>query len=109
VSGGRAGHLVSGKSMKITREEVEHVAKLARLELKAQELETFGRQLSEILTYIDKLNELDTSGVEPMSHAVGVMNVFREDETGKSLDVEEALGNAPARQEGFFRVPKVLG
>jgi aspartyl-tRNA(Asn)/glutamyl-tRNA(Gln) amidotransferase subunit C len=95
--------------MKIARKEVEHVAKLARLELKEEELETFGRQLSEVLTYIEKLNELDTTGVEPMSHAVEITNVFREDETGKSLPVEEALGNAPESEDGFFKVPKVLG
>lgn len=95
--------------MKISREEVEHVAKLARLELSEEELTTFGEQLSQVLTYIGKLNELKTEGVEPMSHAVDLVNVFREDKTGESLGVEEALGNAPAREDGFFRVPKVLG
>ena len=95
--------------MKITREEVEHVAKLGRLELTAEELETFGRQLSDVLTYIEKLNQLDTSKVEPMSHAVDLTNVFREDATGESLPVDEALGNAPERDGGFFKVPKVLG
>jgi len=95
--------------MKITRREVEHVARLARLELSEEELGTFERQLSEVLTYFEKLNEPDTGGVAPMSHAVELVNVFREDERGVSLGVDEALGNAPVREEGFFRVPKVLG
>ena len=95
--------------MKITDEEVRHVAKLSRLELSEEELKTLGGQLSQVLTYIEKLNELDTSGVEPMSHAVGVVNVFREDREGKSLGVEDALGDAPEKEEGFFKVPKVLG
>ena len=95
--------------MKITREEVEHVAKLARLELTEEEMKTFEGQLSQILTYIGKMSELATDGVEPMSHAVDVVNVFREDRAGESLPVAETLANAPAREGEFFKVPKILG
>ena len=95
--------------MKITPEEVQHVARLARLELSSDEIEVFGDQLSDVLTYLGKLNELDTTDVEPMSHAVELVNVFRPDRAGDSIAREDALGNAPAQQDGFFRVPKVLG
>lgn len=94
--------------MKITRKEVEHVASLARLALKEEEMEQFTVQLSDILTYVEKLNELDTKNVEPTSHALPVKNVFREDETTESIDRRKALGNAPDRTEEFFRVPKVI-
>ena len=94
--------------MKITRKEVEHVASLARLALKEEEMEQFTEQLSEILTYVEKLNELDTKNVEPTSHVLPVSNVMRNDETTISLDRRKALGNAPDRTEEFFRVPKVI-
>ena len=94
--------------MKITRKEVEHVAKLARLALKEEEIETFTLQLSNILTYVDKLNELDTTDVDPTSHVLRVKNVLRDDEVKKSIDREKVLGNAPDRTEEFFRVPKVI-
>ena len=95
--------------MKITSEEVEHVARLARLELTDEQEQMFQRQLSDILTYFDKLSELDTSQVAPMSHAVQLVNVFRQDRIAESIPAREALANAPASQDGFFRVPKVLG
>ena len=95
--------------MKITSEEVEHVARLARLELSREETAVFEDQLSDVLTYFDKLNELDTTDVEPMSHAVELVNVFRPDRVGASTGRDEALSNAPAQQDGFFKVPKVLG
>ncbi len=94
--------------MKITREEVEHVARLARLELTEEEKDLFTGQMDAILAYVDKLNELDTSGVVPTSHAVPMENAFREDEVGSSIGVDNALANAPERAEGFFRVPKVI-
>ena len=94
--------------MKITRKEVEHVAKLARLALKEEEMEQFTSQLSDILTYVEKLNGLDTKDIEPTSHVLPVKNVLREDEVKNSIERRLALGNAPDRTEEFFRVPKVI-
>jgi aspartyl-tRNA(Asn)/glutamyl-tRNA(Gln) amidotransferase subunit C len=94
--------------MKITVKEVEHVAKLARLAITDAEKEKYSRQLSNILTYIEKLKELDTSRVEPTSHVLPMKNIFREDEVRPSLPREEILKNAPDRTEGFFRVPKII-
>ncbi len=94
--------------MKITQAEVEHVARLARLELSVEEAETFTGQMDAILAYVDKLNELDTTGITPTSHAVPVENAFRADEVRPSIGVDKALANAPDRTEGFFRVPKVI-
>ena len=94
--------------MKITMQEVEHVARLARLELNEKEKEKMRSQLDSILSYIDKLNELDTSAVEPTSHVLPLTNVFREDEVRPSISQEEALANAPDRHDLLFRVPKIL-
>ncbi len=94
--------------MKITLSEVEHVANLARLEFGPEEKELFTRQLDAILTYVDKLNELDTTGVEPTSHVQPIKNDFREDTPRPSLSPDEALGNAPDRAEDFYRVPKII-
>lgn len=87
---------------------MEHVASLARLALREEEVELFTAQLSDILTYVAKLNELDTKDVEPTSHVLPVKNVLREDEKGRSVEREKALLNAPDRTEEFFRVPKVI-
>lgn len=94
--------------MKITREQIEHVARLARLELTEKEKETFTGQMDAILAYVDKLNELDTSGIVPTSHAVPMENAFREDVVTESLETDRALLNAPDRADNFFRVPKVI-
>ena len=94
--------------MKITRQEVDHVARLARLGLSDEEKERMRAQLDAILTYIDKLNQLDTGEVEPTSHVIPMTNVFREDTVWSCLSQEQALTNAPDRQEGFFRVPRIL-
>ena len=94
--------------MRITQEEVEHVAKLARLAVTEEEKERYSQQLSNILTYIEKLKELDTSKVDPTSHVLPMKNVFREDEVRPSLPREEILKNAPDRTEEFFRVPKII-
>lgn len=94
--------------MKITRAEVEHVARLARLELTETEKETFTGQMDAILAYVGKLNELNTDGIVPTAHAVPMENAFREDEVRPSIGIENALANAPERVEGFFRVPKVI-
>jgi aspartyl-tRNA(Asn)/glutamyl-tRNA(Gln) amidotransferase subunit C len=92
----------------ITRQDVEHVAELARLELTAAEKEQFITQLNSILTYIDKLNELDTRDVEPTSHVIPMSNVWRDDELRASLDRAKALHNAPEESHFFFKVPRII-
>jgi aspartyl-tRNA(Asn)/glutamyl-tRNA(Gln) amidotransferase subunit C len=95
-------------SGKITRKEVDHVARLARLELSEDEKETMTRQLDRILGYVDKLNELDTSTVEPTSHVIPMLNVMREDEVRPSLAPDDAMSNAPDREDACFRVPRII-
>ena len=92
----------------IDEAQVRRVAKLARLDLNDEEVNEFSGQLSAILEYIEKLNELYTDAVEPLAHTLPIHNVFREDVVKESLDVEEALGNAPQRADEFFKVPKIL-
>jgi aspartyl-tRNA(Asn)/glutamyl-tRNA(Gln) amidotransferase subunit C len=94
--------------MKLSKQEVEHVAKLARLAITAEETEQYSQQLSNILTYIEKLNALDTSKVEPTSHVLPMKNIFREDEVRPSLPREEILKNSPDCTEEYFRVPKII-
>lgn len=94
--------------MKITKEEIKHIAMLARLSLSENEKELFRSQLSNILDYIEKLNELDTKEIEPTSHVLSLSNVMRDDIPTSSIPREEALMNAPARTEKFFRVPKII-
>ena len=94
--------------MEISKEQVEHVAKLARLEVSEDEKAMFARQLSAILTYMDQLKEVDTGGVEPTATVLPTESVFREDEVTPSLPQEQTLANAPDQAEGFFRVPKIL-
>ena len=92
----------------IERKDVEHVARLARLALTDAELEKMRDQLNGILTYIEKLNALETDGVEPTSHAVPLVNVMRDDQPGPCLPRDEALANAPERAGEFFRVPRII-
>ncbi len=92
----------------IEMKEVEHVARLARLELSAEEKERMREQLDRILGYIDKLRQLDTEGVPPTSHAVPMVNVMREDEPRPCFPAEEMLANAPDRSGDFFRVPRII-
>ncbi|MFQ5456997.1 MAG: Asp-tRNA(Asn)/Glu-tRNA(Gln) amidotransferase subunit GatC [Myxococcota bacterium] len=94
--------------MKITREEVLHVATLARLRLSEEEVETYARQLDAILSYVDKLEELDTKDIEPMAHVIPLETPFREDTVIPSLDPEDSLSNAPDRDGNYFKVPKIL-
>ncbi|MFZ5449210.1 MAG: Asp-tRNA(Asn)/Glu-tRNA(Gln) amidotransferase subunit GatC [Thermodesulfobacteriota bacterium] len=94
--------------MALTREEVLHVATLARLSLEPGEVELFTRQLNDILAYVEKLQELDTRGVRPLAHVIPVFNVFREDAVTAGLEREAALDNAPAKEEGAFLVPRVI-
>jgi len=95
--------------MPVTRKDVEYIAELARLKFNDTELEKFTAELNQILSYMEKLNELDTENVEPLSHPVEGNNVFREDEVKQSVNREDALKNSPAHDEVFFKVPKVIG
>jgi len=94
--------------LKIETQEVEYVAHLARLEFNAGETEKFTSQLNDILLYMDKLNEVDTSGAVPVSSSVLLNNAFREDLVGDSLGPDLALANAPEARAGCFLVPKVV-
>jgi len=94
--------------MKISKQEVEHVAKLARLELSEQEKEKLTDQLSNILTYVETLNSLDTKGVEPTSHILDLKNVMRDDVAVQGLTQEQALANAPDKAAGHYKVPKII-
>ena len=93
---------------RVTPETVEHVARLAHLSLTAEERATFARQLDDVLAYAESIQSLDTSGVEPMSHASGV-GLLRPDRPQPSLDRETVLSEAPDADRGLFRVPRVLG
>ena len=93
---------------KLTIEEVEHVANLARLTFSDAEKEKLTEQLAEILGYIEQLNELDTDDVGPTSHAIPVKNVVRPDVVVPSLTQDEALANAPSNVDGLFEVPKII-
>ncbi len=88
--------------------EIDHVALLARLKLTDKEKELFSRQVGGIIKYIDKLDELDTADVEPTAHVLPVMNVFREDKLKPSLPRDEVLRNSPAKDDTFYRVPKII-
>ena len=93
---------------KISRGEAAHVAHLARLSFSDAETEKFTAQLNDILLYMDKLGQVDTAGVAPLSHAIAQKNAFRPDEATASLPVETSLANAPAARGGCFLVPKVI-
>ena len=94
--------------MPIDAGAVTHIAKLARLELSGEETALFGSQLSDILENVRKLDELDTSSVEPTSHVLDISNVMRDDAERPSLPVDEALKNAPEHDDKFYRVPKII-
>ncbi|MEW5767993.1 MAG: Asp-tRNA(Asn)/Glu-tRNA(Gln) amidotransferase subunit GatC [bacterium] len=94
--------------MKISRDEVEHLANLARLELTEEEIEKFSHQLTDILGYVEKINELNTEAVAPTAHAMPLKNVLRQDEVKPSLPTEAVLANAPDAGEEYFKVPKVI-
>ena len=87
---------------------IEHIATLARLSLSDKEKELFGGQLDSILSYMDKLNELDTKDIGPTSHVLAINTVTRDDFPAPSLDREDALSNAPDKTEKFYRVPKII-
>ena len=92
----------------ITIQDVEHVAKLARLELTEEEKQKYTHQLGELLEYFEQLNEVDTTAVEPMSQAIPLVNVMREDIPHEPFDREKIIANAPLEENGYFRVPKIL-
>ena len=94
--------------MSITVKDVQHVAKLARLQLSPEEEAIFTEQMNAILQYAEKLNELDTENVQPTTHVLQVSNVMRDDVVKESLSQEEALLNAPEDEDGHFKVPAVL-
>ncbi len=94
--------------MKITKDEVLYVADLARLNLDQGAIDKFAGQIGEILDYVDKLNEVNTEGVKPTSHAITLTNAFREDEQQEHLEREQALANAPQKEDGHFVVPKII-
>jgi aspartyl-tRNA(Asn)/glutamyl-tRNA(Gln) amidotransferase subunit C len=96
------------EKIKINKDEVAHVAHLARLTFGEAEQEKFTSQLNDILLYMETLNEVDTAGVEPMTHAIAQKNAFRADAVGGSLPAEVSLANAPAARRGCFEVPKVI-
>ena len=95
--------------MKITKDEVLYVADLARLNLDDASIDKFAGQIGDVLEYVEKLDEVDTKGLRPTSHAISLTNAFREDEQGQPLDREQALANAPEKEDGNFVVPKVVG
>ena len=93
----------------ISIDQVNHVAKLARLALDEPRTRKFAGQLENILKYVDKIGQLDTAGVEPMAHALPLENVLREDVVEPSLPIEQVLQNAPETDGRFFKVPKIIG
>ena len=93
---------------KITLADVEKVAGLARLGLSSAEKDKFGEDLNDILVYMEKLDELETSDVKPLAHILPLKNVLREDEVREGLTQEEALANGPEEKDGFFKVPPVI-
>lgn len=95
--------------MKISKQEVLHVADLARLDLDEESIDRFAGQIGEILEYVDTLNRIDTKGITPTSHAIFLSNAFRNDEERQHLDTDVALTNAPEKEDGGFIVPKVVG
>jgi aspartyl-tRNA(Asn)/glutamyl-tRNA(Gln) amidotransferase subunit C len=95
--------------MAVTIKDVEHIAALAMLEFSDADKERCTHQMNHILEYMEKLNSLDTSSIEPLSHVIVLNNVFRVDQVSPSISTEEALKNAPSKTEEFFKVPKVIG
>lgn len=91
----------------ITVKDVEHVAKLARLELTEEEKELYTKQLGDVLKYVDQMNEIDTSNVKPMTQVIDFVNVMREDKVEYEHTKEELMSNAPEEENGFFKVPKI--
>lgn len=94
--------------MAISKDDVRHIARLARLELSEEEIEKFAGQLSQILDHAAKIQELDLDGIEPLTHAIDRKNVFRKDVVKPGLSTEDALKNAPEREENYFKIPPII-
>jgi aspartyl-tRNA(Asn)/glutamyl-tRNA(Gln) amidotransferase subunit C len=94
--------------MEVTNEMIDHLAKLARLEFSAEEKTELKTDLQKMISFVDKLQEVDTTGVEPLTHMGSAMNALREDDIGGMIGKEEALLNAPVKDADFFKVPKVI-
>jgi aspartyl-tRNA(Asn)/glutamyl-tRNA(Gln) amidotransferase subunit C len=94
--------------MSVSKKDVEYIAELSKLKLEKNEIEKYTFQLNQILEYVEKLSELDTENVEPLSHPVENKNVFRDDKLKTSISTEEALKNASEKKDPFFKVPKVI-
>lgn len=92
----------------IKEDEIDHLGWLARIELKKEEKEKFGKELNSILEYFKVIDEIDVKSVEPTYHIIGIKNVVREDKVKKSLEQKEALGNAPKKEKGYFKAPRIL-
>jgi len=95
--------------MKVSKNDIEYIAKLAKLKFNDEEAIKMQGEMNKILEYVEKLNELDTSDVEPLSHVIDLKNVAREDVANQTLTADDMLKNAPSKTEKFFRVPKVIG
>ena len=100
-------HYKSGANKMITIKDVEHVAKLARLELTEEEKELYTKQLGDVLKYVDQMNEVDTANVKPMTQVIDFCNVMREDKVVQEISKEDLMANAPEEENGFFKVPKI--
>jgi len=94
--------------MAITKQSIEYVAHLSRIDLSPEELEKFSGQLAQIVAFIDKLKQLDVEHVSPTSHILPIQNVLRQDVPGQSLPVAQVLADAPKQQDNLFAVPKIL-
>lgn len=94
--------------MKLSKETIDHIAELARLDFTEEEKEELVLDMEKVISYLDKLDELDTSYVKVTEHIIPLKNVFREDEVESSFDREEMLKNAPKEEAGYFKVPKIL-
>jgi aspartyl-tRNA(Asn)/glutamyl-tRNA(Gln) amidotransferase subunit C len=92
----------------ITTEDVEHIGWLARLKIDEKQLEGYARQLNSVLDYFQQLDEVDTQEVEPTYHILDMNNVFRDDKITKSISQDEATANAPKKQEGYFKAPRII-
>ena len=100
-------HKENGVKKMITIKDVEHVAKLARLELTEEEKELYTKQLGDVLKYVEQMNEVDTSNVKPMTQVIDFCNVMREDKVVQEISKEALMANAPEEENGFFKVPKI--
>jgi len=95
--------------MSISHQNVQNIANLARLDLSNKEISIYAEQLSKILDYVDQLNNLDTENIEPTSHVLNLTNIVRKDEVTHILGEEQVFQNAPEQEDGFFKVPQIMG